>query len=83
MSHGIKLVLLFIKKFMSKENNKKKNESPYTGKHHGPQGIDKPPGEEVSEDNVQFSQETQKGKKVDADFEREKDRPKDQNLGND
>jgi hypothetical protein len=47
----------------------------------GPQGIDKAPGEETSQDNVQFTQESQKGKKVDADLEREEDRPLDeQNL---
>jgi hypothetical protein len=34
---------------------------------HGPQGIDKAPGEEPSQDNVQFSQEAFKGKKVDRD----------------
>ena len=33
----------------------------------GQQGIDKAPGEETTEDNVQFTQETQKGKKVDRD----------------
>ena len=46
----------------------------------GPQGIDKPPGEETSQDNVQFTQETQKGKKVDADVTQESDRPIDQDL---
>ncbi|RYD95147.1 MAG: hypothetical protein EOP50_08440 [Sphingobacteriales bacterium] len=47
------------------------NESPGLG----PQGIDKAPGEEPSQDNVQFTQETQKGKQsVDADLDREEDR---------
>jgi hypothetical protein len=44
---------------------------------HGPQGIDKAPGEEPSQDNVQFVQESQKGKKVDADLAQETDRPLD------
>jgi hypothetical protein len=45
------------------------------GRSHGMQGIDKAPGEEPNQDNVQFQQETQKGKKVDADLEREEDHP--------
>jgi len=44
---------------------------------HGPQGVDKAPGEETAQDNVQFTQESQKGKKVDADLEQEQDRPLD------
>ncbi|RYY66821.1 MAG: hypothetical protein EOO12_03095 [Chitinophagaceae bacterium] len=41
---------------------------------HGPQGIDKAPGEEPSQDNVQFTQQTQKGKQsVDADTDRQED----------
>jgi hypothetical protein len=47
---------------------------------HGPQGVDKAPGEEDSEDNVQFTQETQKGKKVDGDPSQETDRPINQSL---
>lgn len=45
---------------------------------HGPQGIDKAPGEEPSQDNVQFSQEALKGKKVDRDPSQQKDEPLDQ-----
>ncbi|RYY96757.1 MAG: hypothetical protein EOO11_12635 [Chitinophagaceae bacterium] len=42
---------------------------------HGPQGIDKAPGEEPSQDNSNFVAETQKGKQqVDADLDREQDR---------
>lgn len=44
---------------------------------HGPQGIDKAPGEETSQDNVQFSKEALKGKKVDRDPSKEKDEPLD------
>lgn len=44
---------------------------------HGPQGIDKAPGEEPSQDNVQFSQEAFKGKKVDRDPTQEQDEPLD------
>jgi hypothetical protein len=46
---------------------------------HGPQGIDKAPGEEPSQDNVNFIAETQKGKQqVDADLDKEQDRAIDQ-----
>ena len=41
----------------------------------GPQGVDKAPGEEPSADTVQFTQETQKGKTVDADQTEENGRP--------
>lgn len=44
----------------------------------GQQGIDKAPGEETNTDNVQFTQETQKGKKVDRD----PSQPEDEPLGN-
>jgi hypothetical protein len=44
---------------------------------HGAQGIDKAPGEEPSEDNIQFTSQSQKGKKVDADLTKEQDRPLD------
>lgn len=47
----------------------------HAGRRHGPQGIDKAPGEEPSEDNVQFTQQTQKGKKVDRDLSQEEDEP--------
>lgn len=47
-----------------------------TGK--GPQGVDKAPGEETSQENVQFTQETQKGKKADRDPADEKDEPLEQ-----
>lgn len=46
----------------------------------GPQGVDKAPGEETAQDNVQFTQETQKGKKVDANPSQEEDKPVDQSL---
>jgi hypothetical protein len=52
-------------------------DSEYAGRSHGQQGVDKAPGEETSEDNVQFTMESQKGKKVDADLEQSKDRPLD------
>jgi hypothetical protein len=43
----------------------------------GPQGVDKAPGEETSKENVQFTQESQKGKKVDRDTSRSEDEPLD------
>ena len=60
------------------EDQKKDPKEPtpkMTGNTHGPQGVDKAPGEEVSEDNVEFNQVTQKGKKVDGDPEEESDKP--------
>ena len=60
------------------KNEKKtgeKNDQVNTGKSHGPQGVDKAPAEEVSEDNVDIRQQTQKGKKVDADPSKESDKP--------
>ena len=49
-----------------------------TGPSHGQQGVDKAPGEEESEDTLQFEQLTQKGKKNDGDPELEIDQPVDQ-----
>ncbi len=46
----------------------------------GPQGVDKAPGEETSEDNVQFVQQTQKGKKVDGDPSLDSDKPIEQDI---
>ncbi len=70
---------------MNEENNQQKKETPNTtnalGTHgQGPQGVDKAPGEETAQDNVQFIQESQKGKKVDADLSQEEDKPIDQSL---
>ncbi|HEX2532227.1 MAG TPA: hypothetical protein VHK69_00750 [Chitinophagaceae bacterium] len=49
-------------------------------RHHGPQGIDKAPGEETPGDTENFVAETQKGKQqVDADLDKESDRAIDQN----
>lgn len=47
---------------------------------HGAQGIDKAPGEETPQDEVNFSTEAFKGKKVDADPEQESDKPAPQSL---
>jgi hypothetical protein len=44
---------------------------------HGPQGVDKAPGEEPSQDDVQFMQQALKGKKVDRNPTQEKDEPLD------
>jgi hypothetical protein len=56
---------------VSQQNRPNSLESPGRGQ----QGIDKAPGEETNEDNVQFTQETQKGKKVDRDPSRPEDEP--------
>ncbi len=59
------------------ENNKKPSEGAgvVTGPSHGPQGVDKAPGEEVPAKPDQFIQETQKGKKNDGDPTLEEDKP--------
>ena len=57
---------------------KEENKNAYPG--HGPQGVDKAPGEETSEDEVEFAQETQKGKKNDADPSQESGKPIDQDI---
>ena len=58
------------------QSNRPNPNRPYSG--HGQDGVDKAPGEEPSEDNVQFTQQTQKGKQSnDADLDREEDRPLD------
>ena len=61
-----------------KKPTEQTNTTSYTGPSHGPQGVDKAPGEEIPEDTVQFKKVTQKGKKVDADPSLESDQPADQ-----
>lgn len=71
--------------FMQERNNQttgSNNPDERADRTHGMQGIDKAPGEEPSQDNVQFQQETQKAKKVDADVTMEQDRPAQQNDPN-
>jgi len=47
-----------------------------TGRGHGPQGTDKAPGEETSQDTENMVYETQKGKnKVDGDPSKDSDQP--------
>jgi hypothetical protein len=66
---------------MQQQNNNDKNRSDKPDQPgYGPQGIDKAPGEETNKDNVQFKEETQKGKKVDADLSNQSERPGEQNL---
>jgi hypothetical protein len=52
---------------------------PLTGPGHGLQGVDKFPGEETSQDKDEFTQESQKGKGVDADVDKESDKTAKQN----
>lgn len=61
-----------------KKTTEQANTTPYTGPSHGPQGVDKAPGEEIPDDTVQFKEVTQKGKKVDEDPSLESDQPLDQ-----
>ncbi len=63
---------------MSLDSSNQSRQEDLSGKSnngHGPQGVDKAPGEETPEDNVQFTQQSQKGKKVDADVTQESERP--------
>lgn len=71
---------------MQNEEQRRSQDQEFLANHlenagHGPQGIDKAPGEETSKDNVQFTQQTQKGKKIDADPSEESDQPIDQEEG--
>lgn len=59
------------------EQDKNKNDQAFGSRGQGMQGIDKAPGEEPNNDNVQFTQEAFKGKKVDADLSREEEKPLD------
>lgn len=67
---------------MNLENDKKElnNPSQMTGPHHGRQGVDKAPGEEQREGDLEnVIAETQKGKnKVDGDPSKKSDQPIDQ-----
>lgn len=59
----------------SNKGDKERNLSDKANTGHGPQGIDKAPGEETSEDIDNFKERTQQGKQqVDADVTDEKDR---------
>jgi hypothetical protein len=58
------------------QNQKSGGQDYITGRGHGPQGIDKAPGEETPEDMENMVYETQKGKnKVDGDPEKDSDKP--------
>ena len=60
-----------------RENTAERNTSQeQPGRGHGPQGIDKAPGEETAQDTENVVAETQKGKnKVDGNPSRESDQP--------
>jgi hypothetical protein len=64
------------------EQHKSERESTtgITGQSHGRKGVDKAPEEEQPGDTLQFSQQTQKGKKVDRDPGEEPDEPLEQDL---
>lgn len=60
-------------------NNKQNNRIEESNKTHGPQGIDKAPGEEPSGDFENVVEDTQKAKnKVDGDPSKPEDQPKDE-----
>jgi len=61
-----------------KKKSAEEGTSDITARSTGPQGVDKAPGEETPDDTVEFAQDTQKGKKVDADLTQESDQPADQ-----
>lgn len=58
-----------------KEQNRSERPDELVGRGKGPEGVDKAPGEETSQDTEQVTMETQKGKKVDADPSQESDKP--------
>lgn len=60
---------------MQQDTTERNSANEHANKNSGPQGVDKAPGEEPSQDNIQFTQESQKGKKVDADPEQDSDKP--------
>jgi len=60
-----------------RKQNNNQDLSDAANRTHGPQGIDKAPGEEPSDDDVQFMQQALKGKKVDRDPDQEQDEPLD------
>ena len=62
-----------LKKDSEQDNNK--NDQAFGSRGQGMQGIDKAPGEEPNKDNMQFTQEAFKGKKVDADLSRDEEKP--------
>jgi hypothetical protein len=58
------------------QSSSENSEKELATRHHGPQGIDKAPGEETSQDIENVVAQTQKGKnKVDGDPEKESDQP--------
>lgn len=53
-----------------------RNSEEFANKNHGPQGVDKPPGEETAHDTENVVVQTQKGKnKVDGDPSKQSDQP--------
>lgn len=64
----------------NRQDDQTQNSEQATNPGHGAQGIDKAPGEETPQDEVNFSTEAFKGKKVDADPSEETDKPASQNL---
>jgi hypothetical protein len=60
-----------------RENTSERNtQQEQPGRGHGPQGVDKAPGEETSQDAENVIAQTQKGKnKVDGDPSKESDQP--------
>lgn len=62
------------------QNDKKETPDYLTGKGHGPEGVDKAPGEETSQDSENVVFETQKGQgKEDGDPDQPSDQPIDLN----
>ena len=60
----------------NRQDNQRASGDNIPGKGHGPQGIDKAPGEEPSQDTENVVYETQKGKnKVDGDPDKPSDQP--------
>jgi hypothetical protein len=67
---------MFMKKPNDKQLSSDRNFEKLANKHHGPEGVDKAPGEETSEDIENVVAQTQKGKnKDDGDPSKESDQP--------
>lgn len=60
---------------MSTDKNTTNNDTEKAELQEGPQGVDKAPGEDPAKGNMPFSEQSQKGKKVDGDPTQQSDQP--------
>ena len=62
------------------DSSSTRGENKMANKGRGPQGVDKAPGEETSQDPHEFVEITQKGKKVDADPSKPSGQPVEEDI---